>query len=242
MSGTSTWYFRPFKFSDNSANSPKLCLLSLLVLLLMQQSLVAEQPQSHPIIDKPVPGYTRSERLSEMTLEQLLKLRDDYAAEVKTLNNIVTQTHKDDQYLIDKLIAYDRERLRIIEIIPILIENYDIQSPFSESLLRYAKTFENLDRQYQGKLKTLDDYRSYDFRMGMAYMSMMASLQEQADLYRHLHADMEDESTAIGAYIKQLDVAYAEVEKASDDIDELNTIRHLNRELERIEQELNSRR
>ena len=71
---------------------------------------------------------------------------------------------------------------------------------------------------------------------------MMASMQEQADLYQHLHADMEDENTAIGAYIKQLNVAYAEVEKASDDIDELNAIRHLRRELERIEQELNSRR
>ena len=242
MSDTRTWYFRFFKFSDNSTHSPKLGLFSLLALLLMQQSTIAEQPQSHPIIDKPVPGYTRSEHLSEMTLEQLLKLRDEYAAEIKTLSNIVTQTHKDDQYLIDKLIAYDRERLRIIEIIPVLIENYDIQLPFSESLLRYAKTFENLDKQYQGKLKTLDDYRSYDFRMGMAYMSMMASLQEQADLYQHLHADMKDENTAIGAYIKQLDVAYAEVEKASDDIGELNTIRHLNRELERIEQELNSRR
>ena len=242
MSNTRTWYFRFFKFPGYTQNSPKLVLFSLLALFLMQQSIVAEQPQPHPIIDKPVPGYTRSEQLSEMTLEQLLKLKDDYVAEIKTLNNIVTKTHKNDQHLIDKLIAYDRERLRIVEVIPILIKDYDIQSPFSESLLRYAKTFEKLDKQYKGKLKTLEDYRSYDFRLGMAYMSMMASLQEQTDLYQHLHADMEDEDTAIGAYIKQLNVAYAEVEKASDDIGELNKIRYLNRELERIEQELNSRR
>ncbi len=242
MNDTKTWYFRFFTSLHNLQNGRKLWLLSLLALFLMHQSIVAEQSEPHPIIDKPVPGYTRSEQLSEMTLEQLLKLRDEYATEMKTLNNIVTKTHKNDQYLIDKLLAYDRERMRIIEVIPVLIEDYDIQSPYSESLLRYAETFEKLDKQYKGKLKTLEDYRSYDFRLGMAYMSMMASLQEQADLYQSLHADMEDEDTAIGAYIKQLNIAYAEVEKASDDIGEFNTIRHLSRELERIEQELRSRR
>ena len=242
MNDKRTWYFRFFTSLHNLQSGRKLWLLSLLALFLMQQSIIAEQSEPHPIIDKPVPGYTRAEQLSEKTLEQLLKLRDEYAAEMKTLNNIVTKTHKNDQYLIDKLLAYDRERMRIIEVIPVLIKDYDIQSPYSESLLRYAKTFEKLDKQYKGKLKTLEDYRSYDFRSGMAYMAMMASLQEQADLYQSLHADMEDEDTAIGAYVKQLNIAYAEVEKASDDIGEFNTIRHLSRELERIEQELRSRR
>ena len=234
---------RYFKFSNKLQSSRQSRIVLLLTLFLMQQGIVvAEQSQPHPIIDKPVPGYTRVEQLSEMPLEQLVKLRDDHLAEVKTLNNIVAKTHKNDQHLIDKLIAYDRERLRIIEVIPVLIKDYDIKPPLSESLLRYAKTFENLDKQYKGQLKTLDDYRSYDFRLGMAYLSMMTSIQEQTGLYQHLHADMEDENTAIGAYIKQLNVAYVEVEKASDDIGELNTIRHLNRELERIEQELKSRR
>lgn len=235
-------YFRLFKFFNNLQCSRRFCIFLLIILFSMQQNAVAEQSQPHPIIDKPVPGYARSEQLSEMTLEQLLKLRDDYLAEIKTLDEIVAKTHKNDRQLIAKLIAYDRERLRIIEVIPVLIENYDIEPPFSESLLRYAKTFENLDQQYRGQLKTLDDYRSYDFRLGMAYLSMMTSIQEQADLYQHMHTDMENENTAIGAYINQLDVAYAEVEKASDSIGELNMIRHLNRELERIEQELNSRR
>ena len=234
---------RYFRFPNKLQNSRQSRIVLLLTLFLMQQGIVvAEQSQPHPIIDKPVPGYTRTEQLSEMPLEQLVKLRDDYLAEKKTLNKIVAKTHKNDQHLIDKLIAYDRERLRIIEVIPVLIEDYDIEPPLSESLLRYAKTFENLDKQYKGQLKTLDDYRSYDFRLGMAYLSMMTSIQEQTDLYQHMHADMEDENTAIGAYIKQLNVAYVEVEKASDDIGELNTIRHLNRELDRIEQELKSRR
>ena len=242
MNYTKTWNFRFFKFSHNPQNSLRLCFFSLLALFLLQQSVVADQPQPHPIIDKPLPGYTKSQLLSEMTLEQLLRLKNEYAAEMKTLNKIVTETHKDDQYLIGKLIAYDRERLRIIEVIPILIKDYDIKSPFSDALLRYAKTFEDLDKRYKGKLKTLEDYRSYDFRLGMTYMSMMASLQGEEDLYQNLHADMKDEDTAIGAYIKKLDVAYAEVEKASDDIGEFNTIRHLSQEIERIEQELNSRR
>ena len=242
MNDTKTWYFRFSQSLHNLQNGRQLGLLLLLVLFLMHQNIVAEQSEPHPIIDKPVPDHTRSEQLSEMTLEQLLKLRDEYVAEMKILNNMVTNTHKNDQYLIDKLLAYDRERMRIIEVIPVLIKDYNIQSPYSEALLRYAETFEKLDKQYKGKLKTLEDYRSYDFRLGMAYMSMMASLQEQADLYQSLHTDMEDEDTAIGAYVKQLNIAYAEVEKASDDIGEFNTIRHLSRELERIEQELNSRR
>ena len=242
MRHTTTKNDRFFKCLGNVRGRRRFLALLLPILFLMQLNVVAEQSQPHPIIDKPVPGYERSEQLSEMQLEQLLGLRDEYISEVNRLDDIVAKEHKNDQYLLDKLVAYDRERLRIIEIIPTLIKDYDIKPPFSESLLRYAKTFENLDEQYRGQLKTLDDYRSYDFRLGMAYLSMMASMQEQADLYQHLHADMEDENTAIGAYIKQLNVAYAEVEKASDDIDELNVIRHLRRELERIEQELNSRR
>ena len=240
MRNTATKHYRFFKFINNT--QCRLRIFLWLILILIQPYVIAEQSQPHPIIDKPVAGYARSEQLSEMPLEQLLKLRDEYSAEVKDLNDIVIKTHKNDQHLMDKLIAYDRERLRIIEIIPILITDYNINPPFSESLLRYKKTFENLDSQYQGKLKTLDDYRSYDFRLGMAYLSMMASMQEQSDLYEHLHADMEDEKTTIGAYIQRLNLAYAEVEKASDDIGELNTIRHLTRELERIEQELKSRR
>ena len=242
MRDTTAKIYNFFKLRHDTKGRFMFRIFLLSALFLAQQNIVAEQPQPHPIIDKPVPGYERSEQLSEMTLAQLVKLRDEYVSEMKRLNDIVSKEHKDDQYLIDKLLAYDRERLRIIEVIPILIKDYDIKPPFSESLLRYAKTFENLDKQYKGQLKTLDDYRSYDFRLGMAYLSMMASMQEQTDLYQHLHADMEDESTAIGAYIKQLNVAYAAVEKASDDIGELNTIRHLTRELERIEQELKSRR
>lgn len=242
MTDTTPRNFKPFNHLNNKLYRRPLRMFLLSALFLMQQSIVAEQSEPHPIIDKPIPDYPRVEQLSEMTLEQLLELRDDYIAEMKTLNQAVTSTHQNDQYLIEKLIAYDRERLRIIEVIPILIKDYDIKPPFSESLLRYAKTFENLDRQYKGQLKTLEDYRSYDFRLGMAYLSMMASIQEHKDLYQHLHADMEDEQTTIGAYIKQLDVAYTEVEKASDGIDELNTIRHLTRELERVNQELSSRR
>ena len=229
-----------FKFFSNTQRP--LYRPLFLIIFLMHLQVFAEQSQPHPIIDKQMPGYSRSEQLSEMPLKQLLGLRDEYTAKIEDLNDIVLETHKDDQYLMDKLIAYDRERLRIIEIIPILIEDYSIKPPFSESLLRYAQTFEKLDSKYQGQLKTLDDYRSYDFRAGMAYLSMMASMQEQPDLYENLYADMGDEQTTIGAYVKRLNLAYTEVERASEDIGEFNTIRHLEKELERIEQELKSRR
>ena len=242
MRNSTTKYYRSFSPSATPRSRTRFGIFQLLILLLLPQYAIAEQPQPHPIIDKSVPGYARSEQLSEMSLSQLLKLRDDYITQKKNLDDIVAKTHKNDQYLIDKLIAYDRERLRIIEIIPILIKDYDIKPPFSDSFLRYAQTFTKLNNQYKGQIKTLDDYRSYDFRLGMAYLSMMTSLQEQTNLYQHLHADMGDEKTTIGAYIKQLDLAYANVEQASDDIEELNIIRHLTRELERIEQELKSRR
>ena len=242
MRNSTIKYYRSFNPSATPRSRTRFGIFQLLILLLLPQYAIAEQPQPHPIIDKSVPGYARSEQLSEMSLSQLLKLRDEYITQKKNLDDIVAKTHKNDQYLIDKLIAYDRERLRIIEIIPILIKDYDIKPPFSDSLLRYAQTFTKLDNQYKGQIKTLDDYRSYDFRLGMAYLSMMTSLQEQTNLYQHLHADMADEKTTIGAYVKQLDLAYANVEQASDDIEELNIIRHLTRELERIEQELKSRR
>jgi len=218
------------------------CAFSLLgLLLLLPQWLGAEQPQSHPIIDKPVAGYERSERLSELSFEQLLQLKGDYLKEVQTLNAKIAGSHQNDEYLISKLIAYDRQRMDIIAVIPKLIADYEIAPPFSETLLRYAQTFDNLDRQYEGKLKTLDDYRSYDFRVGMAYLSLMSTLQTAPELYQNLHADMEDASTTLGAYLQRLDTAYGEVEQASDSIEELNLIRHLEREIERIEQELNSR-
>ena len=48
---------------------------------------------------------------------------------------------------------------------------------------------------------------------------------------------MEDRNTAIGAYVEQFNSAYAAVEKARDDIDELNAIRYLDQELNRLRQE-----
>ena len=202
----------------------------------------AEQSEPHPIVDKPVADYPRLERLSELNLEQLLKLKSDYLEQIKQLNKVIAKTQKNEQQLIGALKAYDKERLRIIEVIPHLIRDYKIKPPFSDTLKRYAQTFEKVHHQYRGQLNTLDDYRSYDFRLGMAYMGMMTALQQQPELYHRLFADMKDSDTAIGRYVKQLDVAYVQVERASDSIDEIHTIRHLERELGRIEQELLSRR
>ena len=202
----------------------------------------ADQSEPHPIVDKPAADYPRLEQLSELNLEHLLKLKSDYLAQIKELNQTIAETQKNEQQLMDALKAYDKERLRIIEVIPHLIRDYKIKPPFSDTLRRYAQTFEKVHRQYRGQLDTLDDYRSYDFRLGMAYMGMMTALQQQPKLYHLLTTDMKDSDTAIGRYVKQLDVAYVQVERASDSIEEIHTIRHLESELQRIEQELLSRR
>lgn len=222
--------------------------LSLVLALVLSSALVildhasAEQSEPHPIVEKPVADYPRLEHLSELNLEQLLKLKSDYLVQIKELNKTVAKTQQNEQQLMRALKAYDKERLRIIEVIPNLIRDYQIKPPFSNTLKRYAQTFEKVHRQYRGKLDTLDDYRSYDFRLGMTYMGMMTALQQQPKLYHRLSADMKDQDTAIGRYVKQLDVAYVEVERASDSIDEIHAIRHLENELKRIEQELLSRR
>lgn len=225
-------------------NQPKYLPLVLVAsgVLLTSLAVVAEQSEPHPIVEKQVAGYESLPHLSELDLEQLLNLKNDYLAQLEDLNDTIAKTQQSDQKLISELMAYDKERLRIIEVIPRLIKDYQIKPPFSESLQRYAQTFEKVHQQYHGKIQTLDDYRSYDFRLGMAYMGMMTAMQEQPKLYERLSADMQDEDTAIGQYVKQLDVAYHKVEEASDSIDDIHAVRHLERELERIEQELLSRR
>ena len=143
--------------------------------------------------------------------------------------------------MLKELLAHDAVRLSIADVIPELIEDYNIEGKFKDTLLGYRSTFTDELMAGHAAVRTLKDYQSYDFRFAAVYMSMLFSFQDHPEFYQRLKADMADAATAIGGYRKSLDDSYQGVEKARAEIDKLASTEDIEKVIAALSAELAKR-
>ncbi len=213
-----------------------------ILLLISFSTLRAEVEEKHPIIDD---LYAKKYvlNLKEMSTDDLkvekLKLTD-------ILKNINAKFDKDksEQEIFKTLMEYDEERIKIVFVLKDICKEYKVSKNIQDLLYRYSNTFEETIKNNRYLVKNLDDYKSYDFRIGANYLAMMTALQasdETKILYDRLLKDKDNPNTYFGKYNGSLRLAYSKVIKAKEQADSSSEAFEIKNILKEIESELNSR-
>ena len=213
-----------------------------ILLLISFSTLRAEVEEKHPIIDD---LYAKKYvlNLKEMSTDALkvekLKLTD-------ILKNINAKFDKDksEQEIFKTLMEYDEERIKIVFVLKDICKEYKVSKNIQDLLYRYSNTFEETIKNNRYLVKNLDDYKSYDFRIGANYLAMMTALQASEEtkiLYDRLLKDKDNPNTYFGKYNGSLRLAYSKVIKAKEQADSSSEAFEIKNILKQIESELNSR-
>ena len=213
-----------------------------ILLLTSFSTLRAEVEEKHPIIDD---LYAKKYvlNLKEMSTDDLkvekLKLTD-------ILKNINAKFDKDksEQEIFKTLMEYDEERIKIVFFLKDICKEYKVSKNIQDLLYRYSNTFEETIKNNRYLVKNLDDYKSYDFRIGANYLAMMTALQASEEtkiLYDRLLKDKDNPNTYFGKYNGSLRLAYSKVIKAKEQADSSSEAFEIKNILKQIESELNSR-
>ena len=213
-----------------------------ILLLISFSTLRAEVEEKHPIIyDLYAKKYVLN--LKEMSTDDLkiekLKLTD-------ILKNINAKFDKDksEQEIFKTLMEYDEERIKIVFVLKDICKEYKVSKNIQDLLYRYSNTFEETIKNNRYLVKNLDDYKSYDFRIGANYLAMMTALQASEEtkiLYDRLLKDKDNPNTYFGKYNGSLRLAYSKVIKAKEQADSSSEAFEIKNILKQIESELNSR-
>ena len=213
-----------------------------ILVLISFSTLRAEVEEKHPIIDD---LYAKKYvlNLKEMSTDDLkvekLKLTD-------ILKNINAKFDKDksEQEIFKTLMEYDEERIKIVFVLKDICKEYKVSKNIQDLLYRYSNTFEETIKNNRYLVKNLDDYKSYDFRIGANYLAMMTALQASEEtkiLYDRLLKDKDNPNTYFGKYNGSLRLAYSKVIKAKEQADSSSEAFEIKNILKQIESELNSR-
>lgn len=218
-------------------------LVIALLFTLMPWAVWGESDSPHPVTEKEIPEERAPLNLDKLKLEELLEYRKSYLEKINILRAEIDKINDESGRLVAALKDYDKQRIRIAEILPGLIKHYSISTPLSTTLMTYAETIRGIHEDYKDHLDGLDTYKSYDFRIGVAYTSMMAQLAEYKNIYQRMQEDMKDEKTLLGGYQAALKKYYGRVEEIvrSKKMTEFYSLKQIEKELGRIDEEISER-
>ena len=213
-----------------------------ILLLISFSTLRAEVEEKHPIIDD---LYAKKYvlNLKEMSTDDLKVEKLKLTSILKNINANFDKD-KSEQKIFKTLMEYDEERIKIVFVLKDICKEYKVSKNIQDLLYRYSNTFEETIKNNRYLVKNLDDYKSYDFRIGANYLAMMTALQASEEtkiLYDRLLKDKDNPNTYFGKYNGSLRLAYSKVIKAKEQADSSSEAFEIKNILKQIESELNSR-
>lgn len=198
-----------------------------------------------PILDRVKVLYSAPANLENLTLEQLHAEKAVLADELAAIKQVSDAPEVARQKFLETVFEHDDKRLKIVEVIHKLIDEYQIEGKFRDDLIGYSNTFDQEIRTARKQVHTLDDYKSYDFRFSAVYMAMMLKFNENPEFRKRMEADMKDPDTSMGRYLKEMDESYDVVLHEKYRIQNIysvheleNAITHINAEISRRGAEL----
>ena len=193
----------------------------------------------HPMID-----FTRLKQAEPLEQTDTSDLQSRRATYAQALADMQAGAGADalEHELLEALLFYDEERIRIVEMIPSMIEIYEVDAELEEDMLNFRRTMRGVIAELRHEATTLQRYKPYDFRVGMSYLSLMSILQQHEQLHERMRVDQQDASTLLGRHRQQLSARYRGVEDARGRLEREYRRADLRAEIDRIDRELQRRR
>ena len=194
-----------------------------------------------PGIDRASVSYKVPADLNSWSTHEVSSLRDEHQQNLDQIRQNQTSRDQADAHMLSELLRHDMVRLSIVDVIPALIEEYQIEGDFKDLLMGYRDTFKvELMADHQ-EIQSLGDYQSYDFRFAAVYMSMIYAFDDNPEFYQRLKSDMVLEDSVIGRYRNAIDESYLGVKAASEVIDSFHIVNDLEKVIVALDSELEKR-
>jgi len=194
-----------------------------------------------PGIDRASVSYEVPADLDQWSTHEVSSLRDEHQANLDQIRQNQTSRDQADAHMLSELLRHDKVRLSIADVIPVLIDEYQIKGDFKDLLMGYRDTFKVELMANHREIQSLADYQSYDFRFSAVYMSMIYAFDANPEFYERLKSDMMLEDSIIGRYRKAIDESYMGVKAASEVIDSFHIVNDLEKVIVALDSELEKR-
>ena len=195
-----------------------------------------------------IPGINRSgssyqvpEDIQDWSTHDVSSLRTEHQKSLDAMRKNQLSQEVAEENMLAELLRHDLVRLSIADVIPVLIEDYQIEGDFKETLMGYRSTFINELKASHDDVRSLGDYQAYDFRFAAVYMSMLYAFDNNPEFYARLKSDMVDAETPIGSYRQSIDESYIAVKQASDNMETIHQLNDLERVIVALDSELERR-
>ena len=199
----------------------------------------AEGEPPHPVVDIPRTAMPSTESLQDSTISELRTQRETYAKQLDAAS--AASTEELEERLLQALLVYDAERIQIIDMIPEMIEQYEVEGTLKEDLMNFRATLTKIVEELRPEVTSLQKYKPYDFRLGISYAAMMTIMQRKQDIRDRMLQDHEDPETMLGRHSQRLQQTYRAVREARERLELGYQTETLKEQIERIDTELRRR-
>ncbi len=199
----------------------------------------AESEPPHPMVDIPRSSLLSEEKLQGTTTSDLEVQREIYAEQLDAISTLPTEELESE--LLRVLLVYDAERIQIIDIIPKMIEQYEVEGTLREDLMNFRATLTKIVEELRPEVTSLQKYKPYDFRIGVSYAAMMTIMQKQQAVRDRMLHDQKDPETMLGQYSQRLQETYRAVEEVRQQLELGYQTETLKEQIDRIDFELKRR-
>lgn len=210
-----------------------------ILLAILSLSVYAEAEPPHPVVDIPRAAMPSAESLQGNTISELRAQRQTYAEQLDTASALSIEELE--KQLLHALLVYDDERIQIIDLIPKIIEQYEVEGTLREDLMNFRRTLIKIVEELRPEVTTLQRYKPYDFRLGVSYAAMMTILQRKQEVRDRMLQDHEDPETMLGQHSQRLRKTYRAVEEARQQLELGYQTETLKEQIDRIDTELRRR-
>ncbi len=103
--------------------------------------------------------------------------------------------------------SYNHARLEVAGMLRQIVHEYELEAATGQQLLNFANTFEEMAATIPEPDPDSNEFRNFDFRVGLSFAAVAAYLNDNDALAARFHADRLDPETTVGRYLARLDVS-----------------------------------
>jgi hypothetical protein len=187
-------------------------------------------PEIDPLVDD----------LSAIPAQELKRTRQQYEDLLKKYRVAAAAVPNAGNRYADLQHEYDIVRLKIADVLPGMIERYEIDGPLKEILARFSQNFADFRTRMRNPAEP--EYKLYDMHVSMTFVSMGVFLNQNPDIEARFKREINTPDTPLGIYSSEVDAVSAKLEPVKVATKAQEMVRDLEQRMRRIDAELKDKR